>query len=297
MFGSSAKGISTRRQGVLLAFFGMLAVSTDSFFIRLADIDGFDVTFWVGIFTAASLFTLVVLRDRRSPLANIRHGGPGLWTAAALQAGSTSVFVLAVTNTSVANVVVIIAAAPLTAAGFAWLLLREQTTRRVWIAIAVSMVGILVVVSGSFGGGTLVGDLLAVAAIIQFGLSLVVLRKHPDVDRMLMVAIAGVGMAAIAVIPGTLWGHDAQTWIALTLMGLIFGPLARVLIAEAPKHLPAAEVGLFAPVETVAATIWAWLFFSEPPTMTTVVGGVIIVLAVLWGTAPAPAPEPEWATR
>ncbi len=274
-----------RRVGVLLAFSGMLAVSTDSFFIRLADVDGYDVTFWVGVFTAVSLFSLITIRQRRSPVAGIRTGGPPLWVAAALQAGSTSVFVLAVTKTSVANVVVIIAAAPLTAAGFAWLLLRERTSRRVWIAIAVSMVGIIVVVSGSAGGGTLTGDLLAVAAIIQFGLSLVVLRRHPDVDRMLMVAIAGVGMAVIAAAPGTLWGHSAKTWVALTLMGFIFGPLARVLIAEAPKHLPAAEVGLFAPVETVAATLWAWLFFAEAPPATTVIGGFVIVAAVLWGTA------------
>ena len=128
------------------------------------------------------------------------------------------------------------------------------------------------------------GDLLALLAIFLFGCSLVLLRKYPEINRMAMVALGGIGMAVISVIPATLFGHDAQAWIAIALMGLVFGPLARVLIAEAPKHLPAAEVGLFAPIETVAASMWAWLFFSEAPPTATIIGGVIIVAAVLWGT-------------
>ncbi len=271
-----------------LAFLGMLAVSTDSLFIRLADIDGFDVTFWIGAFTTIVLTTLVTVRDRRLPVDLIRHGGWPLWLAGVLQAGSTCVFVLAVTKTSVANVVVIIAAAPLIAAVLSTIILKEPSPRRVWIAVAVVIVGVLLVVSGSLGGGTFGGDLLAVAAITQFGCSLVLLRRFPTIDRMAMVLLGGIGMALIAVVPATLFGHSTKTWAALMLMGLVFGPLARVMIAEAPKHLPAAEVGLFAPVETVTATLWAWVFFSEAPAATTVLGGVIIVSAVLWGTWQGP---------
>ena len=97
-------------------------------------------------------------------------------------------------------------------------------------------------------------------------------------------ALAGVGMALIAVVQATLTGHSATAWLAVGLMGALFGPLSRVLIAEAPKHLNAAEVGLFVPVETVAASLWAWLFFSEVPPGTTVIGGIVVVLGVLWGT-------------
>lgn len=277
-----------RRKGAAFAFFGMLGVSTDSLFIRMADIDGIDVTFWVGVFTALVLFIMLTIRDRQPPLDLIRRGGWPLWLAGVLQAGSTCVFVLAVTMTSVANVVVIIAAAPLIAAGLSTVILKERSPRRLWIAVGVVIVGVLIVVSGSLGGGALTGDLLAVAAITQFGCSLVLLRRFPEIDRMALVLLGGVGMALISVVPATLFGHPPTTWLALVLMGFLFGPLARVMIAEAPKHLPAAEVGLFAPVETLAATIWAWLFFSEAPAATTVVGGVIIVSAVLWGTWQGP---------
>lgn len=268
----------------MLAFFGMLGISTDSLFIRLADTDGFDITFWIGIFTALVLFSTMLVRDQRTPLAAIREGGWPLWTAGAMQAVSTCVFVLAVTQTSVSNVVVIIAAAPIVAAVLSTLILNEPSPRRVWIAVAIVGAGVILVVSGSIGGGAIVGDLLALLAITVFGFSLVLLRRFPRIDRTAMVALGGVGMAIIAFVPATITGHTGRTWLALALMGLMFGPISRVLVAEAPKHLPAAEVGLFAPVETVAASVWAWLFFSEAPTITTVIGGVIIVSAVLWGT-------------
>lgn len=273
-----------RRRGIALAFGGMLAVSTDSFFIRWADIDGFDVTFWVGVFTSTVLLAGVRVIQRIDPIATFRRGGWPMWLASGLQAGSTSTFVLAVTKTSVSNVVVIIAAAPLVAALMSALWLRERTSPRVWSAIVLVMVGIVIVVSGSWGGGQVEGDLLAVAAITQFGVSLVVLRRHPEISRMVMVGFAGIGMALIAVIPGDLWGHSAETWLALVLMGAVFGPLARVTIAAAPRYLPAAEVGLFTPVETVAASLWAYLFFSETPPGATYLGGVVVVAAVLWGT-------------
>ena len=272
-----------RKRGIAFAFFGMLGISTDSFFIRLADVDGFDVTFWVGVFSAIVTFATSSVVHKISPIAGTREGGWPLWLASALQAVSTSLFVLAVTLTSVSNVVVIVAAAPMFAAALGALFLGERTSRRVWTAIAIVMVGVIVVVSGSFGAGSVAGDLLAIGAISLFGCSLVLLRRFPGINRTLMVGLGGIGMSLIAVLPATLFGHGSTTWIALVLMGAVFGPLARVLLAIAPRYLPAAEVGLFTPIETVAASVWAWLFFGEVPPGATYIGGVIVVAAVTWG--------------
>jgi len=269
-----------------LALFGMLGISTDSLFIRMADVDGFELTLWVGIFSAVALAVVIRIRDGVSLLAVVRSGGWPLWFGGILQALSTSAFVLAVTKTSVANVVVIIASAPIVAAVLATVVLKESSTRRVWLAAVAVLFGVVLVVSGSFGGGSLTGDALALAAIVMFGMSLVLLRRFPDINRMALVALGGIGMAAIALatMPTTLIDHAPKTWIAIALMGLVFGPAARVMIAQATNHLPAAEVGLFAPVETVAASAWAWLFFAEAPPATTIIGGVVIVAAVLLGT-------------
>jgi drug/metabolite transporter (DMT)-like permease len=75
-----------------------------------------------------------------------------------------------------------------------------------------------------------------------------------------------------------------RVFVAAGLMGLLFNPLGRLSYTTAPKYAPTAEVALFAPVETVAATIWAWWFFSERPSAATVIGGVVVLAGVLYGT-------------
>lgn len=277
--------VDNKRRGVLLAFGGMLAISTDSLFIRVADAEGFDVTFWVGVFTAIVMSTVIVFHERTTPLALVRRDGWVLLLAASLQAAMTTFFVLALKNTSVSNVVVIIAAAPLFAAGFGWLRLQEKTSRRVWTAIAVSVVGILIVISGSIGGGSFGGDLLAVGAIASFSMGLVLLRRYPATSRTMVVGLGGAIMSLVAVWPAQITGHSSQTWLSLLAMGAVFGPLARVMLSTAPRFLSAAEVGLFAPVETVFASFWVFLFFGEVPIATTWAGGGIVLGALIWGTS------------
>ena len=273
---------SQRRRGILLASVGMLIVSTDSPLTRMADTSAFNITFWMGVMTFVVL-TGVVIAQGKNPIELIRLGGRPLITLSVLQASSTTAFVLAVTKTAIANVVVIIAIAPMMAAALSWFMLRERTSLRVWAAIFASVVGIVIVVSGSFGGGSVTGDLLALLAVGLFSISLVILRGRPEVSRMMMVALAGVGMSAIAFIPATLWGHPAKTWLAIFLLGAILGPTARVMLASAPRYLPAAQVSLFTPVETIAATMWAYIFFDEQPPGRTYVGGVIVIAAVVLG--------------
>ena len=239
-----------RRRGVLLAMGGMLAVSTDSLFTRVADADGWAVTFRVGVLTALAMLAVVLAHEHTSPLALLRRDGTPLIVAAVLQAATTTLFVLAIKNTSVANVVVIIAAAPLLAAAMSWVWLGERTSARVWIAMLFTGLGIGIVISGSFGGGDLSGDLLAVGAIASFGAVIVLLRKYSAMSRTMVVGIGGVGMAVVAWWPATITGYSAETWFAFIAMGAVIGPRARVMLATAPRYLPAAEVSLFAPVET-----------------------------------------------
>ena len=279
-----------RKRGVLLAMGGMLAVSTDSLLTRVADADGFDVTFWVGVLMAGIMFGLVYLREKTTPLVLLRRDGKPLVVAGVLQAAMTTLFVLAVKATSISNVVVIISAAPLFAAAVSWLWLKERTSNRVWIAIVISTVGIAIVMSGSIGGGQLSGDLLALSAIGVFSVSVVLLRKYQEISRTMVVGLGGLIMAIASAVPAQLFGHNTKTWLALAAMGTLLGPAGRVMLATAPRYLPAAEVGLFAPVETVFATLWAYLAFREEPTVATWIGGAIVLAALLWGTWPRRAP-------
>jgi drug/metabolite transporter (DMT)-like permease len=277
--------VDDRRKGILLALGGMVVLSTDSLFARAADADRFDVVFWVGLFTATVTTLIGAARYRRGPLALVRRGGRPLVVAAVLQATTLTCFVVAVRTTTVANVVAIIAAAPLAAAALAWMLIGERSSRRVWIAAAVSAVGVLVVVGGSLGSGDVRGDLLAVGAIVAFAGAASVLRRHPDLDRTTMVGLGGAMMAVVAS-PAATTTHSTGTWLALVAMGAVVGPTARVMLALAPRYLTVGEVGLFAPLETVLATLWAYLAFDEVPPTATWFGAVIVLGALLWANWP-----------
>ncbi len=281
-----------RRTGLLLAFFGMLVISTDSLITRAADAEGWDVAFWYGAFSAPAMALYLTVVERGRPLDAVRRSGRLVLLSGVLQTISTTAFILAIKNTTVANVVVIIAAAPLITAILARVLLGERVSTRTKIAIGAAIAGITVVVSGSLGGGGILGDLLAVIAISSFGLNLVIWRHRPEMSRILVLTIAGVTTMTAAVGPAQILGHEPRTYALIGLMGLVLGPLGRVALASATRYLPAAEVSLFTPVETVAASLWAWLFFAEVPNGATFIGGAIIVAAVVYGTMLAPAAEP-----
>lgn len=274
-----------RQRGILLALGGMVVLSTDSLFARAADADRFDVLFWVGLFTAIVTTAIGAARHRVGPLELVRRGGRPLLLAASLQATTLGSFVVAVRTTSISNVVAIFAAAPLASAVLARLLIAERSAHRVWIAATASGVGVLVVVAGSLGAGDVRGDLLAVAAILAFGCAGVVLRRHPDLDRTTVIGLGGTLMA-LATLPAATSAHSAGTWAALLAMGAVVGPTARVMLATATRYLTVGEVALFAPLETVLATAWAYLAFDEVPAGATWVGGLVVIGSLLWANLP-----------
>jgi drug/metabolite transporter (DMT)-like permease len=262
----------------------MLLVSTDSFFIRWSEAEAWDIVFLIALFSLPT-YVLVSLRTETvGPLAAFR-ASPLPLLAVAVLAGVTQIcFVTAVTRTAVANVVVIVAAAPVLAALIARVFFREHTARRVWVAIAITFGGVSIIVAGSVGEPNLDGDLLAVLAVAAFAINLNIWRQHPQMSR-----LVGLSLSALLVIAVSAWfaspfDLDARGYLGCLGMGLVFNPLGRLLHTNAPRYAPAAEVALFTPVETIAATRWAWLAFSEAPALATMIGGVIVIAGGVYGT-------------
>jgi drug/metabolite transporter (DMT)-like permease len=285
------KADSPHRTGALLAGGGMLLISLDSLGLRLSEASAWDNAFWLGAFTFATMAAIIRIRTGRSIFSVAAdHGGPTMLSTM-LQAGSITFFIVAVATTAVANVVVIVAAAPVVAAVVSRLVLGERTAARTWLAIAAAMGGILLVVSGSLGKGRIEGDLMAVLAILAFTGNLTVWRRHPDLDLRAVVGLSGLAIVLIAMVPADPASVSLRAAVVLAILGSISGPAGRLAVATATRYLPAAQVSLFAPVETIAATAWAWLFLSETPPVPTVVGGIIVIVAVVIGsTSPAPPP-------
>lgn len=273
-----------RIKGTLLALGGVLAISLDSLWIRLSGVSSWDVAFWVGTFTFAAIAIVAPLATGKSLLHMVRRDGSPLLVSSLLNTCSVTMFILAVGLTTVADVVAIIAAAPVASALVARVLIGERPSRRTWLGIAGSVVGILVIVGGSIGSGTVGGDIAALVAVVAFAANLTLWRRHPSISRLAVIGVGGLFTALVTLLPADPTSVDGKALAILAVMGLATGPAGRVALATSTRFLPAANVGLFTPVETVAATTWAWLFLAETPPTPTVVGGVLILGAVAYGT-------------
>lgn len=274
-----------RQRGWALAALGMFLVSTDSFFVRLADVDGWTMAFLVSILSFPLQLLLQRFLDGGHPIARFGESPRGLAMVGLLSGVSQVCFVTAVTRTDVANVVVIVASSPIMAAIVGRVFFGERTERRTWIAIFITVVGVVIVVSSSIGEANLAGDLLAMVAVLAFSINMNVWRRYPDQSRFVGLAIAALVTVAISVWFADPFGHERTVYLAAFGMGMVFNPLGRLCHTSAPRHAPASEVALFTPVETLAATAWAWMAFGEQPPVQTFVGGAVILGGLLYGTS------------
>ncbi len=273
-----------RRLGWLLAGVGMLAVSTDSLFVRLSEAEAVDVAFLVACCALVVYSTYGRRLDRRPAMESLRSHRLPLAGVGALSSVSQVTFITAITQTRVANVVAIVAAAPLLAAGCARLFLGERITRRVGVAIAVTMVGIAVIVGSSLGEPTLGGDFLALVAVAAFACNLTIWRRYPDMSRLAGLSISAVIVIAVTSFAASPFSLDTRAYLAIAAMGLCFNPLGRLAHTNSPRFAPVSEVALFTPVETVAGTVWAALFLGELPRPAAVIGAVVVLGGVFYGT-------------
>ncbi|EGR3992056.1 DMT family transporter [Vibrio cholerae] len=271
---------SSRTTGFVVTLLASVLMSIDPIFIRFAGVSGFDTTFLFGLFSAISMPILLKMIDKRGIRNAIIQSGWPLLFAGALILGSTTGLVFSVKNTSIANTFVIMSTSPAVAAIFSWLLLREKISRSTVIAIITVMIGIVIVVSGSFSSGNWVGDALAVFSVICLSLMFTLLRKYQDVSRLASVALGGLLLAIVMSFFAEPSSYRADTWLIMAAMGLFTAPLGRVMAMVATRYITAAEVAMTLMLETVLAPLWGFLFFAEIPVVTSLVGGSIILVSV-----------------
>lgn len=266
------------QRGLVMVVLGVVFLSFDGLLIRLARTDGWTIVFWRGLLMCCVLGLVCWAGKRLATLS--RHPVSSL--ASALLLGLiSSLFVLAVMNAKVANVVVILSTAPLFAALFSRIFLGESVALRTLVAIAVCMLGMSLVFMGDGAMGMLAGNLYALAAAAAIGGNLTLLRRYPAIDTMTVVAGGGLLSAAIALPMASPLALDAERYGVLALMGLIQMPLATVLINSATRYLPSTEVALFYLVETALGTLWVWWLLGETPGASTLMGGAVVITVLV----------------
>lgn len=277
---SSGQGTeSGDKRGVLLVCLSALAFSTAGIFTKSVDANAWDVIFWRGLSGIA--FTLMFLLARAGFKDELRRFGAPALLATVLMASGTAAFIPAFKLTSVANVSLIWATSPFVGAIFAWAFIKETPSVRVLTCSVLALVGVAITMHGSFAAGNITGDMLALWMTLMMAGTMVVYRAHPDTPTKLPTALS-----ALILLPFALFISE-PTQVSDMEIGVLIGfgvvfATASVLLAEGARLIPSAQAALVSALETPLAPIWAILILSEWPSVVTIVGGAIIMAAVVF---------------
>lgn len=282
---------SHERVGYLLLFLSALIWSFGGTIARFIEqADPWTVVFWRSGWATLALIAFMVWRDGwRGTIAMFRDMGfAGLIVAGCFAIAATC-FVIALGYTTVANVVLIQAGVPLIAALISWLVFRETVGLATWIAIVAVIGGVAFMVSDSFGadpvsGGnnlSYIGDGLAVLIAFAFATATVITRRFSHV-RMTPANCLGVFISTC--VAATLASTFSVTALDMGLL-FVFGALnlgfGLALFALGARMIPAAFAALIGTFEPVLAPVWVWLIHGEVPSDRTLIGGAVVVAALL----------------
>jgi drug/metabolite transporter (DMT)-like permease len=269
------------RFGVACLFSASLFTSLGGVLVRLVEeAGGWQVLFYRSLALVAAMGLFVAVRHRGRVARAYRDvGRPGL--AVTLFLGSAfMLFIFALMQTTVANVVFTVSLSPFVAALFAWLALREPVSRATLAVMAVCLGGIGFMFGDGLVAGTLGGNLLALACCLCYSAALVAMRKGRAVDMMPAVVLAGLfaaGVSAVMTPTFAIGAHDLA--VALTL-GVVQLGFQYMLLTTGTRYVRAAEVALIGRTALVMAPLWVWIAVDEVPSSLTLIGGAVVLIAV-----------------
>ncbi len=269
--------------------FGVICLVAAAFFTSLAGVllrqveaaDGWQILFYRSSAFVATMALFIAWRHGRgTPSAFRAIGLPGLAVAGFL-AAAFMLFIFALLETTVANVVFTVSLSPFFAAAMGWLALREAVSPGTLIAMVVALAGVAVMFSDGLGFASLSGNLLALACCFCYSATLVAMRKGRAADMIPAVCLAGIVAMVVAAVmaPGLAIG-EFDLGIAVTL-GVVQLAFQYILVTSGTRSVPAAEVALIGRLTLVLAPLWVWLAVDEVPGSLTMIGGAVVVGAVL----------------
>lgn len=273
-----------RRKGLLITVSGVLVITPDSLLVRLISADEWTILFWRGLLSSIAILLALAIMQRRRFLPGLRAiGGMGLALAVMFSIG-TVFFIVSLETTTVANTLFIVSTAPIFAAVMARLFLREAVSRRTWLTIAVTLIGVLIIAAGSVGGGpgSLPGDLAALVTAVSVAGTFTVARRCRHISMVPAMGISGLVTALIAIAISPPVALSQADSLYLAAMGLLVIPLSFSLMTIGPRYLPAPEVSLILLLEAVLAPLLIWLVLAEYPGNASLLGGAVVLGALFF---------------
>lgn len=271
------------RRAILFMVVAPICWSSGGLLVRLLSFrDAWEIVFWRSAFMMFFVAGTLVAIHRERTLAAVRAvGWPGLLSGLFL-AGQFFLFIASLTRTTVANTFVLMSVSPFLAALAGRTFLGERVSFHTWLAMTIAFGGMVVMFADAIDAGQLAGNLLAVGVSCLFAFNVTVLRKvHATVDMLPTVMLAGV-ISIVVALPLALpfEATPRDLWI-LGLMGCVQLGTGCLLMVAASRHLSATELGLLALLEPILGPIWVWVLLGENPGSLALVGGAVVLSAVI----------------
>ena len=274
--------IIAKLPGPLLVFLGACSLSFGGLIVK--SFEGatlWQILFWRSIFFSITVLVFLIISYKKKTFKVFKESGlPGLIGGIILSFGFCG-YVFAMYNTTVANTNFIISLQILFLAIFGYFFLKEKISVVTLTSIILAIVGVLLMVGNSLTPGEFSGNLAAFSMPITFAVLIIIVRKFPTVDMVPAQFIAGVCCCFI--------GYFLSTKIMISPHDIFLGFLAGtfqiglgfIFITTGARTTSSVMVGIIMLSESVLGPLWAFVFVSERPSMYGLIGGAIIIFAVL----------------
>lgn len=252
----------------------------------------FEVTFWRSLFNALALVVILAVMPGTSPWRRLARAPRSVWVSGACWSVMFTAFMIAITLTTVANVLITMAIGPLVTALLARAFLDHRLPLRTWASIAVAGTGIAWMFGREFdAGGSFAGTLIALAVPLAAAINFTVLQHIGHATRdpgmattrdMLPAVLIGALLSAMVMLPLAYplqaSAHDLGL---LALLGVVQLAIPCLLVVRLTRVLPAPEIALLGLLEVLFGVTWAWLGAGERPGSSALAGGALVLGALI----------------
>ncbi|MDO9198526.1 DMT family transporter [Rhodoferax sp.] len=276
----------THNRAVVLMVAVALMWSTAGVITRhLESARSFEITFWRSAFTALSLLVILPFFQGRQVFRQIRQGTVAFWISGVCWSVMFTAFMVALTLTSVANVLVTMSIGPLLTALLARIFIGHRIPTRTWIAIVVAGAGIVYMYASQVGDASLVGTLVTLCVPLAGAVNWTVTQhshaQGHDVDlvpAVLVGAVISVALTLPLAFPFQATSHDLAL---LAFLGLGQLAIPCVLSVICARVLKAPEISLLALLEVIFGILLAWVGAHEVPSASVLTGGAVVIGALV----------------
>ena len=209
-------------------------------------------------------------------LNNGWHGVAFIFTFAI----TSTVFVVSIENTNVANTLVMVALAPMLSAVISLIFLKENPDQKTWIAIIITTLAVIFIFYDAIDSGDFLGNFLGLVCATGLAISAVIVRLSKKISLVPSAMLGKLLVALFALFFVDQIKLESNDLIIVPFMCVLCIAIPFVCVTLAPRYITAPEVNLFFLLETIFGPLWVWLVIHEQPSIETIVGGSIIVFTI-----------------